>query len=126
MAWVTPGLDAAAHALHTNDRSVLVGTISNEIYELEMGTADGSPMCIMQGHFNRRATAENSEAQRSSEHGMPAEAKMGGCCCRDRSCLHPGRRRPSQRLWLCSTADLPAIPLGHAPRLPSRRASAQL
>ena len=62
---------------------MLVGTVSNEIYELEMGTADGSPMCIMQGHFNRRKAADGGEAARGSGAGgrRPiglGEAGLGG------------------------------------------------
>lgn len=66
LAWVTPGLEAAAHAIHSANGSVVVGTISNEIYELDMAAADGSPMCIMQGHFHRRAKAGEPRTRRAA------------------------------------------------------------
>ena len=51
------GRAAAAHSIHGNkDGNILVGTVCNEIYELNLETVSmddpkRKPMCLMQGHF---------------------------------------------------------------------------
>lgn len=46
------GSPAAAHSLFGDkDGRILVGTVCNEIYEIDPST-DESPMCYMQGHYN--------------------------------------------------------------------------
>ena len=52
-----PGSPAAAHSLHGNESGhVLVGTVCNEIYEVDfdkVGTSEEEPpMCYMQGHYD--------------------------------------------------------------------------
>lgn len=51
------GRPAACYSIHGDGRgNIVVGTVCNEIYEIEAadfdGTGDASPMCIMQGHYD--------------------------------------------------------------------------
>lgn len=47
------GRPAAAHSLHTDDKgNVLVGTVCNEIYELNFDDTQTPPTCYMQGHYD--------------------------------------------------------------------------
>jgi len=49
---VPKGSPAAAHSLHGDDSGrVLVGTVCNEIYEVDFDSAE-PPMCYMQGHYD--------------------------------------------------------------------------
>jgi len=46
------GSPAAAHSLYGDEEGhLLVGTVCNEIYEIDLGQ-DEPPMCYMQGHYN--------------------------------------------------------------------------
>ena len=47
------GSPAAAHALHGDENgNLLVGTVCNEIYELNIDEPKTAPMCYMQGHYD--------------------------------------------------------------------------
>ena len=51
--WKRHGSPAAAHSLHGDESGkVLVGTVCNEIYEVDFDSADEAPMCYMQGHYD--------------------------------------------------------------------------
>ena len=51
--WKRHGSPAAAHSLHGDESGkVLVGTVCNEIYEVDFDAADEAPMCYMQGHYD--------------------------------------------------------------------------
>ena len=47
------GSAAAAHALYGDEEGrLLIGTVCNEIYELDMNAPEEPPMCYMQGHYD--------------------------------------------------------------------------
>ena len=51
--WKRHGSPAAAHSLHGDESGkVLVGTVCNDIYEVDFDSADEAPMCYMQGHYD--------------------------------------------------------------------------